>query len=160
MLVDVGGHPMAAGFTIETKHIETLHKKLLALAEKELDDEKLIRTLKIDAEITLDMVTPELWKTLQKLAPFGFGNYEPVFATKGVGVTDIRIIGATKKHLKLKIHSGDQIEPIDAVAFNMAGEYGKLQANTVVDVAYTIDMNEWNGKKNLQLKVKDFVVSP
>lgn len=158
LLVDVGGHPMAAGFTIETKNIEKLQKKLLSIAEKELNDEKLIRTLKIDAEITLDMVTFELWKTLQKLAPFGFGNYEPVFATKGVKVTDIRIIGATKKHLKLKIKAPGPSEPIDAVAFNMAGEYGKLQSGVVVDVAYTIDMNEWNGKRNLQLKVKDIVV--
>lgn len=158
LLVDVGGHPMAAGFTIETKNISKLQKKLEAIAEKELNDEKLVRTLKIDAEISLDMVTGELWKSLQKLAPFGFGNYEPIFATKNVKVSDIRIIGATKKHLKLKISSSDQTEPIDAVAFNMAGEYGKLQKDTVADVAYTIDMNEWNGRRNLQLKVKDIQI--
>lgn len=158
LLVDVGGHPMAAGFTIETKNIPKLQKKLTRLAEKELDDEKLIRVLKIDAEISLDMVTPELWKTLQQLSPFGFGNYEPVFASRGVMISDIRIIGATKKHLKLKIKAPGPTESIDAVAFNMAGEYGKVQPNTIVDIAYTIDMNEWNGRRNLQLKVKDIVI--
>ena len=159
LLVDVGGHPMAAGFTIETKNIEKLQKKLMTLAQKELTDEKLIRVLKIDAEISLDSVTPEIWKELQKLAPFGFGNYEPVFATRGVMISDIRIIGATKKHLKLKIKAPGPSEPIDAVAFNMAGEYGSVQPKTIVDIAYTIDMNEWNGKRNLQLKIKDIVAA-
>lgn len=158
LLVDVGGHPMAAGFTVETKNIPKLQKKLLGIAEKQLDDENLIRILKIDAEISLDTVTPEIWKSLQKLAPFGFGNYEPVFATRGVVISDIRIIGATKKHLKLKISSPGSSEPIDAVAFNMAAEYGKLQPRTLVDIAYTIDMNEWNGKRNLQLKIKDIIL--
>lgn len=161
LLVDVGGHPMAAGFTVETKNLDKLKKRLEVLAEKELDDEKLKRTLHIDVEIPLMKATQTLWQEMQRMSPFGFGNYEPVFATRGVHVADVRIIGATKKHLKLKIRqevAGGQA--LDAVAFNMASEYGKLQANTVADVAYTIDMNEWNGRRNLQLKVKDIRCSP
>lgn len=160
LLVDVGGHPMAAGFTVETKNLDKLKKRLEALAEKELDDEKLKRTLYIDVEIPLSGATETLWQEMQSMRPFGFGNSEPVFATRGVKATDVRIIGATRKHLKWKIRPQDGGQTLDAVAFNMAGEYGKLQADTVVDVVYTIDMNEWNGRRNLQLKVKDIRCSP
>ncbi|MEK7532822.1 MAG: single-stranded-DNA-specific exonuclease RecJ [Patescibacteria group bacterium] len=159
LLVDVGGHPMAAGFTVETKNLDKLKKRLEVLAEKELDDEKLKRTLHIDVEIPLSRATETLWLEMQSLRPFGFGNYEPVFATRGVKATDVRIIGATKKHLKLKILPQEGGQTLDAVAFNMAGEYGKLASDTPVDVAYAIDMNEWNGKRTLQLKVKDILIS-
>jgi len=155
LLVDVGGHPMAAGFTLETKNIPKLQKRLEALAEKALDEEKLTRVLKIDVEIPFGSITQALWKILQQLTPFGFGNYEPVFATRGVRVTDVRIIGATKKHLKLKVHEPLAHGELDAVAFNMAGEYAGLQEEKLVDIAFTVDMNEWNGRRNLQLKIKD-----
>lgn len=158
LLVDVGGHPMAAGFTVETKNLDKLKKRLEALAEKELDDEKLKRTLHIDVEIPLVKATQTLWQEMQSMSPFGFGNYEPVFATRGVQVTDVRIIGATKKHLKLKIRHEAGGLTLDAVAFNMVSEYGKLASDQPVDVAYAIDMNEWNGKRTLQLKIKDIVV--
>ncbi len=157
ILVDVGGHPMAAGFTVETKHITKLQQRLENLAEKELDEETLTRKLHIDMEVPLQGITENLWKELRKLAPFGFGNYEPVFATRGVRVSDIRIIGATRKHLKLKVSSEGLRAALDAVAFNMSDFYGRLESGAPVDLAYTIDMNEWNGSRKLQLKVKDIV---
>ena len=59
----------------------------------------------------------------------------------------------------MKILPQEGGQTLDAVAFNMAGEYGKLASDTPVDVAYAIDMNEWNGKRTLQLKVKDILIS-
>jgi single-stranded-DNA-specific exonuclease len=155
LLVDVGGHPMAAGFTVETKNIEKLKLKMEKLAEKELDEGKLTRVLKIDAEIPLTLVTEKLWKELQKLAPFGFGNYEPVFATREAKIIDARLIGATRKHLKLKVSSEGLRAVLDAVAFNMADMYGQLKSNQFLDLAYSIDMNQWNGNRQLQLKIRD-----
>ncbi len=170
ILIDVGGHPMAAGFTVETKNLVILQERMEILAEKELDEEKLTRKLKIDAEIPLEIVGVELWTALQQFQPFGFGNYEPVFVSKNVKVTDARLIGADGKHLKLKINQlTDPTNPstslrtsptnltnsLDAIAFNQGSLYNKLQPNAIIDIAYTIDMNEWNGKSNLQLKIKD-----
>lgn len=157
LLVDVGGHPMAAGFTVIAKNIPALTSRLEALAEKEIDKEMLKRVLKIDAEIPFAMATESLWQKIQKLEPFGFGNYEPVFASIGVTVSDVRMIGATRKHLKLKVHSPGSARVVDAVAFNMADLYGSLQGSDPVNIAYTIDMNEWNGRRNLQLKIKDII---
>lgn len=150
LLVDVGGHPMAAGFTVETKNITKLQKKLEALAEKELDEEKLTRVLKIDAEIPLELVTEKLWKELQELEPFGFGNPEPVFCTKNAQVLETRLVGKDQKHLKLRI-----APHFDAIAFNFGSLYGQLSSGTTVDLAYAIDLNVWNGRRTVQLKVKD-----
>lgn len=155
ILVDVGGHPMAAGFTVETKNLNKLKSRLESFAQKELDEEKLKRVLHIDAQIPLEFATEKLWLAAQDLAPFGFGNYEPLFASSGTYIADARIIGATRKHLKLKIRSKD--ETWDAVAFNMSDIYGKITSEQPVDIAYTVDMNEWNGRRNLQLKIKDIV---
>lgn len=159
LLVDAGGHPMAAGFTVETKNIGALQKRLEDLAASELTPETLTRVMKIDMEIPLTVVKESLWKKIQEFAPFGIGNAEPVFVSRGVRVSDARIIGATKKHVKLKVSGVGQKSSIDAIGFSMADIYGALIKGNPVDIAYAIDMNEWNGRRNIQLKVKDIVVS-
>ncbi len=162
ILIDVGGHPMAAGFTVETKHLNALRDRLEQMAQKEISENTLTRTLKIDAEIPLELVTEEMYGQLQQLQPFGFGNPEPVFATRGVTVRDARLVGATGKHLKFRLHSSlstpHSTLPMDAIAFNLGSLSGKLQNNAIVDLAYTVDMNTWNGNSTLQLKVKDIRV--
>lgn len=155
ILVDVGGHPMAAGFTVETKHLGSLKKRLEDIAEKELDDNKLMKVLKIDAEIALNVISEDLWKKIQAFAPFGFGNPEPVFATRGVTTEDARLVGKDGKHLKLRITSHVSRVALDAIAFNLGSLYSQLKPDHPVDIAYTIDLDTWNGNKRLQLKIKD-----
>lgn len=154
LLVDVGGHPMAAGFTVETKNLAKLEERLEDLAERELDEDTLTRTLKIDMELPLDAATPALYREIQRLAPFGFGNPEPVFATRGVAVESARLVGEGGKHLKLRLASG-----LEAIAFNFGYLYGDLQSHPVVDLAYTIALDSWNGNSRAQLKVKDIGIS-
>ncbi len=154
ILIDVGGHPMAAGFTVETKHVEELKKRLENLAAKQITDDMLVKTLKIDMEIPLKLVTQSLWTGIGDFEPFGLGNPEPVFATRNLQVVDVRAVGAGNKHLKLLLSDGLGTS-IDGIAFNMGELYSRLMSDTVVDVAYAIDMNEWNGRRKLQLKVKD-----
>lgn len=153
LLVDAGGHPMAAGFTIETKLIDQFEKELTAKAEKELNGEILKRKIKIDLEIDFQSVTETLWQSVKKLEPFGMGNPEPVFATKGVSLADARIVGRDGKHLKLKLKASDV--SIEAIGFGFGSLYDRLDPFQHLDVAFTIDMNEWNGKRSLQLKIKD-----
>jgi single-stranded-DNA-specific exonuclease len=164
ILVDVGGHPMAAGFTVETKLLNVLQTRLEQLAEERIDEDMLTRTLRIDAEIPLNFVSEELFLTLRHFEPFGFGNPEPVFATQDVVITDARLVGANGKHLKLRFQppfvkdaGGKQFNnsSIDAIAFNFGSLYGKLQTDAPIDIAYTIDMDTWNGRKRLQLKIRD-----
>jgi single-stranded-DNA-specific exonuclease len=155
LLIDVGGHPMAAGFTVETKNLEALQKRLEQVVSETLDDSFLVRSLKIDLSISLQSVTEELWNNIRGFEPFGFGNPEPVFSTAGVSIVDMRLVGMEGKHLKLRVKDTVSDTIVDAIAFSMGPLYGVLKQGSPVDIAYTVDMNTWNGKKNLQLKIKD-----
>lgn len=156
ILVDVGGHPMAAGFTVETKNLEVLQKRLEEIAEHVLNEEKLTRLLRIDTEIPLECITEELWEKIQQFEPFGMGNFEPVFATKKVKIVDSRLVGAEGKHLKLKVAENNCL--YDAIAFGFGNLFTQLKPGNPIDIAYTIDMNVWNGNRKLQLKIKDISI--
>ena len=147
-LVDAGGHPMAAGFTVETTKLLELQKTLEDRAELVINEDLLTRSLKIDCELALSFIDLNLYESLQKLAPFGMGNPEPTFISKDVVVEDVRLVGAEGKHLKLKFR-------IEGIAFGMGEMSSKIHIGDKVDIVYTIDENEWNGEKRLQLKIKD-----
>ena len=151
ILIDVGGHPMAAGFTVETKNLDLLKSRMELFAEKNLKDDLLTRELRIDMELPLTDVTEKLWKELRDFEPFGFGSPEPVFASRGVTVEDTKLVGAEGKHLKLRVGG------LDAIAFGMGNLSSSRSAGRPIDIAYTIDMNIWNGSRKLQLKIKDLI---
>lgn len=157
--VNVGGHPMAAGFTIETEKIELLIETLESSAEKSLEQKLLERVISIDIEIDFQHLSDEIYTAIQQLAPFGIGNPEPVFLTRGVNVKDIRVIGKEGKHLKLKLSAegGERRENVfDAIAFGMGDMAEDVKIGDTIDIVYCLDENVWNGKKSLQLKIKDF----
>ena len=156
---------MAAGFTVETKHLPILQKRLEEYAGKELKDADLIRKIRIDARIPLEMVSEELWEALRDFEPFGFGNPEPVFMTQGVSVIDARLVGAEGKHLKMRVakslnnQSIQSAHSIDAIGFNMGKRLYEITNAKQLDVSYTIDMNVWNEKRKIQIKAKDVTLN-
>lgn len=147
-LVDAGGHPMAAGFTVETAKIELVQKRLEELALKQVTKKMLTQTLRIDCDLPIDAVTSQLYETIQKLSPFGMGNPIPVFRDRA-RVEDIRTVGQEGKHLKLRLGG------FGAIGFNMGALFSQIKVGKTVDFAYTIDQDSWNGNKRLQLKIKD-----
>ncbi len=164
MLVDVGGHPGAAGFTVETKKISQLKKLLESLAEKNIKEDLLIRKLKIDCELGLDLINDELFDALNKLSPFGYGNPEPVFLAKNVVIEEMRLVGKDGNHLKLKLGIMNHELRINGILFNYDNSLN-LKVGDSVDIVYIITQNEWlarrslgeggNGNKKLELKIKD-----
>lgn len=155
--VNVGGHPMAAGFTIETAKIALLQKILEEKAESLITEDLFKRTLKIDCEFSLRFLNKNLYDSIQQLAPFGMGNPEPVFTSKEVTVESFRVIGKESNHLKLVLSQNS--ERFDAIAFGM-GELGiRLKPGDKIDVAYSLDENTWNGETKLQLKMKDILIN-
>jgi single-stranded-DNA-specific exonuclease len=154
--VNVGGHPMAAGFTVETAKISLLQSELLKSASEMLTDEQLTKRIAIDCELPLSSITDNLYKTIQQLAPFGMGNPEPVFASTAT-IKDVRIMGRDGKHLKLKLcaKNADQNEGIEAVGFGMGSKFADLKVGNEITFAYVLDENIWNGRRNLQLRIKD-----
>ncbi|MDO8657520.1 MAG: single-stranded-DNA-specific exonuclease RecJ [Candidatus Levybacteria bacterium] len=153
LLIDCGGHPMAAGFTVETEKLEILQTVFEKRAIELLNDEMLKRVLKIDCEIPLSIIDDDLYREIQKLAPFGMGNPEPTFVSKGAAIEDMRLVGYEKKHLKLRVESGEL--KIEGIGFGLGEKASEIHIGDKVDIVYIIDENAWNGNKDLQLKVKD-----
>lgn len=157
--VNVGGHPMAAGFTVETAKISILQDVLEKAAEEAVTGAHLEKSLSIECELPVSAITQELNAAISSLSPFGVGNPEPVFYSEVV-IKEVRLIGREGKHLKLKLSStNDQglktNDYLEAVGFGMGERLGELQIGQAIDVAYTLDKNEWNGRVSLQLKLKD-----
>jgi len=162
LLIDVGGHPLAAGFTIETKNIPEFQIKIEEYALKHLPPDMFIRTISVDCEIFMFAITEELLKALEDFEPYGLGNPEPVFASRHISLRDVRIIGAEKKHVKLKLSQGlnnSNEYIIDAIAFNQSEQCKTFKPDMFVDCVYTIEMNEWNGTKKIQMNIKDIHIS-
>ena len=150
-LVDAGGHPMAAGFTVETKKILKLQKVLKDLAEKKLKGNNFERTLTIDCLLPLKLINEKVYQEILELEPYGMGNPKPVFLAKDVVIDDLRMVGQDKKHMKLICSEEDC--KFDAIFFK-AGETSFVIGDRV-DIVYSIEENEWNGNKRLELKIKD-----
>jgi single-stranded-DNA-specific exonuclease len=116
-----------------------------------LRGQDLHQTLNADALVPLSDLTSELLGQLDYLQPTGYGNPEAVFVSRDVRVTNARAVGAESKHLKLLITDGHIT--FDAIGFRL----GYLQPGLPlrVDVLYTFESNEFNGRKSLQLNLKD-----
>jgi len=171
---DVGGHPMAAGFTVKTEKLTELKKKLNSLAKKEIKADLLRPVMEIDLEMNLAEIDWSLLRAVEKLAPFGLGNRRPVFASRDVEVVGIRAVGRDRKHLKLKVRtigqkrsvpqprrmtaSSSEVSPwpvFEAIGFNLGHLAAKISPGEKIDICYTLQKNVWNGKKSLELEIKD-----
>ncbi|MFH1840933.1 MAG: single-stranded-DNA-specific exonuclease RecJ [Candidatus Shapirobacteria bacterium] len=150
-----GGHPLAAGFTVETAKIEMLKTRLQALAAEKLPAGKSEKVLRIEAEARFNQLNRPVFEELQKLEPFGEGNRQPVLATTGVEVVEKRLLGANHQHLKLILREPQSKIVLEAIGFNLVVAFGSLSIGSIIDVAYNLTINDWNGSKKLQLKIKD-----
>ena len=155
-----GGHAHAVGFALPSERLPELKKRLNNFAQTKLREEDFIPTLDIDGELALNEVTPDLLGEIGQLEPFGHGNPEPVFSSRGVNLLfPPRII--KEKHIKLKINQkrADQAGfSYEAVGWRMAQ---RLQVETYLpgerlDVAYTIGMNPHPDFGGLELTLEDF----
>ncbi|MEK7112217.1 MAG: DHHA1 domain-containing protein, partial [Patescibacteria group bacterium] len=155
-LLEGGGHPMAAGFSIETTKIEDFSKKINEVAIPLLTKDILAKKLKIDLEINFSQLGMELLGLIKSFEPTGLGNPTPTFATRKVSINDARVVGREGTHLKLNLEEGGRV--LEAIAFGLGGIYPKLSPDTKIDIAYTLEENTWNDKKDLQLKIKDIKI--
>ncbi len=152
LLLNVGGHAGAAGFTVQRDKLAALQARLLKIAEEELAGVDLRPHIDIDAEVPLTVFTGDFCQQLQKLAPFGSGNPEPIFVTREVEVLERSLVGEQGDHLRLKVRQGGLVW--DAIGFGL----GSLadQINSRIDIAYSLIADTWNGVERLRLKLLDF----
>jgi len=148
LILEGGGHPMAAGFSIETNKIHEFRLKINELSKTKLTEEILERKLKIDLEINFEQIDKVLVDELKSFEPTGQGNYSPIFVSKKVEVKEVKPVGQEGKHLKLKLVQNGIV--FDAIWFN-----SNFVPKEKVDIAFSIEENVWNNKTSIQLKIKD-----
>lgn len=147
---------MAAGFSIETSKIEKFSKKINSYAKGVLNQDILSRKLRVDMEISLDRINNDLVEKLKNFEPTGLGNPSPSFLSSKVEIIDARRVGRDLKHLKLRLRQNGYI--FDSIFFGGGENYSKISADTIASIAYRIEENEWNGRTNLQLVIKDMKI--
>lgn len=153
LYIEGGGHPMAAGFSIKTSKIGEFTKRINKIAKGLLTEEILSRKLKIDVSLMFDQLNYQLLERIAGFEPTGLGNPTPTFTTRSVEVIDKRTVGRESKHLKLKLKQNEYI--FDSIYFGGGEIYSKLTPEVKVDIAFQLEDNSWNGRRNLQLKIKD-----
>lgn len=152
LLVRHGGHAAAAGFTARNENLPALQERLQSLARQALSAVDLVPCLQIDAELILGAELYDLYDQIALLQPFGEGNPEPVFLSRGLQVGSRQAVGQEGQHLRLAVSDGQVWW--DAIAFRRGPETEQLPDR--IDLAYQLDMNEWNGQKRMQLIVQDW----
>ena len=153
LLIKHGGHAAAAGFTVAPSNLAELETRLRAIAERELAGLDLRPTVHIDSEARFAELTPALAAELARFEPCGFGNPAPVLATRGARVRGLRTMGSEGAHLRLNLIQ-DGVA-LDAIGFGLGGWAQRIDVGASVDLAYTFEIDEWNGERRLQMKLRD-----
>ena len=153
LFINLGGHPMAAGFSIEESKLIELKKKIFESIDEYLDDSLLIPELIIDLKIPAEIIDLNIFNNLEKLKPFGMGNEEPLFLTEDFGISEINTIGKENQHVKFKLYKDGKY--FKAVYFDGSEKIKDLKFGDRVDVVYYIKKNEYNGNIYLDLVIKD-----
>jgi single-stranded-DNA-specific exonuclease len=151
LLVRHGGHAQAAGFTIQNEQLPLFQEGMVAIAEASLQGRDLQPTLVCDAELHLSTIDWALFDLLKQLEPTGAANSPPVFLSRRLQVISHRCVGHDGSHLQLEL--GDGRSGFRAIAFGQGHWAGSLPP--LVDAVYTLNVNEWNGRRSLQLSVQD-----
>jgi single-stranded-DNA-specific exonuclease len=152
LLVRHGGHAAAAGFTVRNENLPEFVTRLKGIAKEQLEGRDLRQTLTADLEVALEEINFDVLKHLAYLEPTGYGNPDAVFVTRDVKVKSSRAVGAEGRHLKLTLEDS-RGAAYDSIGFRL----GNLQSSLPprVDVMFTLEANEWNGRTTLQLNLKD-----
>lgn len=144
-----GGHKLAAGVTLPTQNIDAFRKRLNALyKDKALKNQAALLLPSADSDADVLDLSEQLVDELKQLEPFGNGNTQPILRTAGLIVINQRKMGADDQHVKLKLQ-GAAGQAIEMLAFN-APQHFFVEPGEMVDVWYTLDINEWQGRRNVE----------
>ncbi|HMZ46012.1 MAG TPA: DHHA1 domain-containing protein, partial [Chitinophagaceae bacterium] len=151
-LTNYGGHFAAAGLSLLPEQLENFTNAFETVVSNTISPDLLIPEIIIDAELAFDEITTTFYNIIMQMEPFGPNNMRPVFISRNVIDTGFSKI-VKEQHLKISVKQNNII--LNGIGFNMANKFSILEQNNQVDIVYTIDQNEWNGEKILQLKLID-----
>ena len=155
LLEQFGGHMYAAGLSLKAENFEAFSDRFEEVVSASITDEMLVPEIDVDAGISLDEIDHKLLNILGQFQPFGPGNMAPVFLSKNLTDTGYaRVVG--KDHLKLEVvQTSPKFHSFQAIGFGLGGKLKDVEKEQPFDIAYTIEENEWQGRKSIQLNVKD-----
>ncbi len=152
LLEQFGGHEFAAGLTIKEGKLSEFKRRMNEIAYLDLSESSFEPELQIDTELPLEDIDMKFWKLLNQFEPFGPHNLRPIFASRKVEAVGVpTIVG--NGHLKMKVKQGNS-GVFDAIGFNMH-EYLPFVRKDTFDMAYVVEENHWNGRRTLQIRIKD-----
>lgn len=155
ILTHVGGHVQACGFSFPQEvEAVVMVERFLAEAAAVLADSEVGPILWIDAELGLSEVNWDLVATLQKFEPFGEGNRRPVFMTRGLRISSCDLVGQAQNHLRCAARDADG-RSAKFIGFNFGKRAEEFSPGSLVDIAYEVGVNEWNGRRDIQCKLVD-----
>ena len=154
LLTQFGGHPMAAGLSMEEKNVELFRRRLNDNCT--LTDPDLIPNIRIDVPMPISYLSKKLTEQLKVLEPFGKGNSKPLFAQKNLRAVGIRVLGRNRNVAKMLLIDENGIK-MDAVYFGEAQEFVDfVQAHDTISVTYYPEINVFQGRENLQVVIKNY----
>lgn len=154
LLTQFGGHPMAAGLSMEEKNVELFRRRLNDNCT--LTEQDLIPQIMIDVPMPISYLSKKLTEQLKVLEPFGKGNSKPLFAQKNLRAVGIRVFGRNRNVAKMLLIDENGIK-MDAVYFGEAQEFVDfVQAHDTISVTYYPEINVFQGRENLQVVIKNY----
>ena len=156
LLEKYGGHELAAGLSVKRKNLPALRARLDEYAKKSFEGEDITPGFEYDMEIDPKSVTMDQVSELYLLEPFGVSNPQPLFVIRGLTVADYCTVGAGK-HTKFNVKCGKST--ITAMCFRHIPEDFDIYPGDTVDILFSLDINEFQGHRNLQFIAKDLRLS-
>jgi len=151
-LVKFGGHELAAGLSVTRGELEAFRAKINEYARNNLSESDMTPTVEADCEVEFGDISLSLAKSLQILEPYGVGNPVPVFIMRGVHINELSGI-SDGKHTKLVLSNGRHT--LSAMYFSNSPSSLGVYVGDKVDLLFNVDINEWAGKENVQLIIRD-----
>ncbi|WP_342432428.1 single-stranded-DNA-specific exonuclease RecJ [Neobacillus sp. FSL H8-0543] len=156
ILPHFGGHPMAAGMTLNLEDVSLLRSRLNKLANEQLTDEDFIAVTSLDHEITLDEINLPTLEELNLLAPFGMDNPKPKVLISDVQISSIRKIGSDQNHLKVLVN--DSGVNLDGIGFGLGTLVDQISPAAKISIIGELSVNEWNNIRKPQIFIQDIAV--
>lgn len=155
-LLEAGGHPLAAGFALETKKISLVKKAMQSQAKKILANKNLEKTIEVEAVISPKLLTLKTIQLIEKFAPFGLANSKPVFVLKNAVIKNYKLLGKEQEHLKLTVTFVDHNQDYEVLAWRKGMLSSEFKINECFDLAVTIESNIYRDFEKVQLVLRDF----
>ncbi|HUM45958.1 MAG TPA: single-stranded-DNA-specific exonuclease RecJ [Chitinophagales bacterium] len=152
LLEQFGGHMFAAGLTMRLENLTAFTQRFEEVVSSTIEERYLTPEIEINAVLEMEDITPKFFSVLKQFAPFGPQNMKPVFTTSGVSDTGwSRIVGT--EHLKFSLKKGNG--SLNGIGFGMGSLLPVVKSGHPFDICYNLDENEWNGRKRIEMNVKD-----